>query len=399
MIITSLLDTDFYIFTMAQTFLHNHPAIITKSRFKCRNEFIADELLPLMERINNELDSLCELRFTEEELEYLSSYSFFTPDFIEYLRMFKLNRNYIECHIKDNELFIDVEGPEISCIWFEVPVLAIVSELYSHSQTDANGELFSKYWEEGVRRFEDKMTQLKSLFLTDTVDDFKYADFGTRRRFCKSFQDYLVERMKKKFYPKHFVGTSNVYLAMKHGIKAIGTMAHRYICAFQQLGVRLEDSQKQALETWVKEYRGHLGIALTDTVGFDAFLNDFDLYFAKLFDGCRHDSGNPYRWCEDLISHYRILGIDPRTKTAVFSDGLSVEKMIALYTTFRGRIKVSFGIGTNLMNDTGLTPPNIVLKMVECEGRPVAKIADSPGKGMCEDPDFESYLKKVYEIQ
>ena len=397
MIITSLLDTDWYIFTMAQVFLHHYPATISKSRFKCRNPEVAKILPQLVDQINEEIDHLCTLRFTEKELKYLSGFSYFKPDFIEYLRMFMLNRNYIKAYVYADMLCIDVEGPECSCIWFEVPVLAIVSELYTIHST--KGGIFTEHWNKGCWNFMQKVEQLKSLFLTDTVDDFKFADFGTRRRFTKSWQEYIIENLKKKFYPKHFVGTSNAEQSMIHGIKPIGTMAHRYICAFQQLGFRLEDSQKASLEAWVKEYRGELGIALTDTVGFDAFLRDFDLYFAKLFDGGRNDSGNPIKWGEDFISHYRQLRIDPLTKMAVFSNNLTVDKMISLYTTFRTRIKPSFGWGTDLTNDCGLIPPNIVLKMVECNGGPVAKVPDSPGKGMCEDPEFESYLKKVYKIR
>jgi nicotinate phosphoribosyltransferase len=193
-------------------------------------------------------------------------------------------------------------------------------------------------------------------------------------------------------------GTSNVYLAKKLGMTPIGTMAHEFMQAFQALDVRLRDSQKAALEAWVHEYRGDLGIALTDVVGMDAFLRDFDLYFAKLFDGLRHDSGDPYIWGDKAIAHYKKLKIDPKTKILTFSDGLNLDKAWELHQYFKDRIKTSFGIGTNLTNDMGITPINIVLKLVECNGQPVAKLSDSPGKTMINNNTYLAYLRQVFEV-
>ena len=175
-------------------------------------------------------------------------------------------------------------------------------------------------------------------------------------------------------------------------------MAHEFLQAFQALDVRLRNFQKAALEAWVQEYRGDLGIALTDVVGMDAFLRDFDLYFAKLFDGLRHDSGDPYDWGEKAIAHYEKLKIDSRTKVLTFSDGLTIEKAWNLHQTFKHRIKTSFGIGTNLTNDMGLTPLNIVLKLVACNGQPVAKLSDSVGKTMIDDATYLAYLRQVFEL-
>ncbi|NQV00446.1 MAG: nicotinate phosphoribosyltransferase, partial [Parcubacteria group bacterium] len=174
--------------------------------------------------------------------------------------------------------------------------------------------------------------------------------------------------------------------------------AHEFLQAAQAL-VRVQDSQKFAFQQWAEEYRGKLGIALSDVVGMDAFLKDFDLYFCKLYDGARHDSGDPIVWCEKLIRHYENNGIDPKTKTAVFSDGLTFPKALALAKEFEGRIKTSFGIGTNLTNDMGITPLQIVIKMVECNGQPVAKISDSQGKEMCKDKAYLTHLKGVFNIK
>ena len=174
-------------------------------------------------------------------------------------------------------------------------------------------------------------------------------------------------------------------------------MAHLWFQIHQQLTYRLIDSQKAALQAWADEYRGELGIALSDTLGYKTFLCDFDRYFALLFDGCRHDSGNPIRWCEDLIAHYRKLRIDAKTKTAVFSDGLTFEVAVDLFLKFHNSINTAFGIGTYLTNDCGFIAPQIVIKNTETNGKPTAKISDSPGKGMCMDDDFEAYLMKVVE--
>jgi nicotinate phosphoribosyltransferase len=198
--------------------------------------------------------------------------------------------------------------------------------------------------------------------------------------------------------PEIFKGTSNVYLARQYGLAAIGTMAHEYLQTFQAVGVQLRNFQKAALEAWVQEYRGDLGIALTDVVGMDAFLADFDLYFAKLFDGLRHDSGDPIEWGEKALSHYEKLRIPALSKRLVFSDGLDLPKALEIWRHFADRVQCGFGIGTHLTNDVGLAPLNIVMKLVECNGQPVAKLSDSPGKTMCTDETFLAYLRQVFKL-
>jgi nicotinate phosphoribosyltransferase len=193
-------------------------------------------------------------------------------------------------------------------------------------------------------------------------------------------------------------GTSNVWLARQLGLRPLGTLAHEYLQAHQALGPRLRDSQVTALEAWAKEYRGDLGIALSDVYGLSAFLRDFDMYFCKLFDGTRHDSGDPFAWGERVLAHYQANRVDPRSKVLVFSDGLDVPKVMQLFEHFHGRCQLAFGVGTNLTNDVGPTPLNIVIKMVRCNGQPVAKLSDSPGKNMCEDEAYIAYLRQVFEI-
>ena len=252
---------------------------------------------------------------------------------------------------------------------------------------------------EGERRLQEKAARLKTFAGSQNPEDppFLVSDFGTRRRYNLKWQEHVV-RTFHQAAPEVFRGTSNVYLAKKLGLTPIGTMAHEFLQAFQALDVRLRDFQTAALEAWVHEYRGDLGIALTDVVGMDAFLRDFDLYFAKLFDGLRHDSGDPYEWGDKAYAHYKNLKIDSRTKMLTFSDGLDIERSWALHQYFKDRFKTSFGIGTNLTNDLGHTPLNIVLKLVECNGQSVAKLSDSPGKTMTDNDTFLAYLRQTFQI-
>lgn len=397
-IITSLLDNDLYKFTMLQAMLHQFPQTHGVYRFRCRNN--KDTLYPLAdikEALEKQLDSLCELRFLEDELEYLRGLRFMRSDFVDYLELFKLKRRFITVSTDEKgRLFIDIEGPMIQAMFFEVFVLSIVNELYFSALSNAS------VLEEGQRRLDEKVALLhqyateQAKYEQDTPP-FIVADFGTRRRFSKVWQAHVVETLHNA-EPKIVSGTSNVYLAKTLGMTPIGTMAHEFMQAFQALDVRLRDSQKAALEAWVHEYRGDLGIALTDVVGMDAFLRDFDLYFAKLFDGLRHDSGDPYIWGDKAIAHYKKLKIDPRTKILTFSDGLDLNKAWDLHQYFKGQIRTSFGIGTNLTNDMGITPINIVLKLIECNGQPVAKLSDSPGKTMINNDTYLAYLRQVFEV-
>ena len=371
MIITSLLDTDLYKFTMQQAVLHNYPSAWVKYKFKCRNN-----PNPLLDE---ELEETAyHVKLLQSEKEYLSKIRFLKPDYIEFLEGFRFNSKYIYMTYTDNEIEIDIEGPWVQTILFEVPLLAIISELYSKTQQHLPFRL--------TKNLNNKIDYLKD-------KDFKFVDMGTRRRYSYQIQNLVLEEMKEL---KNFIGTSNVHFAMKHNLKPIGTMAHEWVQAHQQI-TNLRDSQKRALDVWAHEYRGDLGIALSDTLGFNKFLSEFDLFFAKLYDGCRHDSGDPFEWTEKLIKHYEKLGIDPKTKTAVYSDGLNFEKAEEIYKTFSDKINVSFGIGTWLTNDVGITPPQIVIKMVEFNGYPVAKISDDSGKGMCENQHYLNYLKDVCE--
>lgn len=388
-IIVDPTDTDQYKFTMAQMFMHQFPGSTGKYRFKCRNKDV--DLLPYREEIERQIDHLCTLRISPVQLAYMRDQRFYKPDFIEFLRLFQFNRDYIHVGEREGQLDIWAEGPLVNTMLFEIPVLSIVSEVYARATYP------DSCWEEGRRRLEAKIQMILGYAdgkgLSPKVA-FPLIDFGGRRAAFRSWHREVVRRLKSAGV---LVGTSNVWLARMLEILCIGTMAHETFQAGQAMGVRLMDSQKHVMQKWSEEYRGDLGIALSDTLGFDKFLHDFDMYFAKLFDGCRHDSGDPIEWGEKLIAHYKNMRIDPMTKTAVFSDGLDVGRAIEIMEHFRGRIKVSFGIGTNLTNDMGPKALQLVMKIIECNGQPVAKLSDTPGKAMCEDPDYEKELKRLIE--
>ncbi|GAB7530709.1 nicotinate phosphoribosyltransferase [Pseudomonas sp. 3A(2025)] len=388
-IVQNLIDTDFYKLTMMQAVLHNYPNVDVEWEFRCRN---GEDLRPYLPQIQQQIERLCELSLGDEQLGFLEGISFLKPDFLRFLGLFRFNTRYVKASIENDELRIRLHGPWLHVILFEVPLLAIVSEVrnrqrHPHILLDqARDQLHAKFdW-------------LSANAAPDELAELKVADFGTRRRFSYAVQETVVDVLKRDF-PGQFVGTSNVHLAQKMDIKPLGTMAHEWIMAHQQLGPRLIDSQSAALDCWVREYRGLLGIALTDCITTDAFLSDFDLYFAKLFDGLRHDSGDPVKWAEKCIAHYHKLGIDPMSKTLVFSDGLTLPRALEIFRALRGRINVSFGIGTNLTADIpGVAPMNMVLKMTACAGQPVAKISDEPGKAQCKDPNFVAYLRHVFKV-
>ncbi len=391
-VIQSLLETDLYKFTMWQAMLHRHPQTQAEYRFVCRNQ-PAYPLADLATQVGRELDHLCGLRFTPDELTYLGSLRYMKSDFIDFLRIFQFQRSFIEVSAQGDTLQVVARGPQVHVMGFEIYVLAIVNELYfrrlQQPETLATGRA----------RLGEKVVLLQAFGQTPALaNPFEFFDFGVRRRFSGVWQREVVATLKAQV-PQYFKGTSNVLLARDLGLTPIGTMAHEYLQTYQALGVRLRNFQRAALEDWVQEYRGDLGIALSDVVGMDAFLADFDLYFAKLFDGLRHDSGDPVVWGEKALAHYEKLRIDASTKRLVFSDGLDIPTALSLYHHFADRTQLGFGIGTHLSNDVGLQPINIVMKITQANGQPVAKLSDSPGKTLCDDETFLAYLRQVFHVE
>jgi nicotinate phosphoribosyltransferase len=387
-IITSLLDTDLYKLTMLQAFYHapEFVGIEAEWKFNCRNS--DRDLTLLLPELEWQLQELCTLRFLEEELHYLSTFTFFKPDFLNYLRNFQFDRSYITLRpLADGEIDLRIKGPLLQVSLFEVPTLAIISELNSFL-LEGGIDL-----QEGRTRLSAKLQLLNA---GDDLQGVQVADFSTRRRASKAWQYEMVELFQQTA-PQHLAGTSNLFLARRLGISPIGTMAHEWMQAWQAV-VPLAGAQRDALNAWVREFQGQLGIALTDNYNMAAFCRDFNCDHAESFSGLRHDSGDPIDWGEQAIALYRNCGIDPIERTLIFSDSLNFPRMIEIYRHFNGRTKVSFGIGTDLGNDVGITPLNIVLKMIRANGQPVAKVSDAPGKSMCEDARYLLKVANAYQL-
>ena len=391
-IITHLTDTDQYKFSMGQAIFHQFNSDETTWTFKCRNKDV--KFTPeMVEEITRQIKMYCDLRFTEEELNYLSTVKWLHKDYIDFLRFW--HPRFEEFDIStygDCGLSIETKGTWLNTSMYEIPTLAIVNEVY----------FTMKYY---IDSLEDQLIngtayKINGLRLRGhefhTLYNIPFSEFGTRRRLSKSSQEKMLTMFRDANIPG-FVGTSNVYFAMKLGLKPVGTMAHEYIMTVGQGHHEYNPaySNKFALDSWVKEYGILNGIALTDTITTDCFLKDFRLTFATLFSGVRHDSGDPMFWGDKMIEHYKSLGIDPMTKTLLFSDSLDFYKARDIVNYFDGRAKVAFGIGTWLSNNCGVIPLNIVMKVTEANGQPVAKISDASGKGMCKDEAYVDYLTRA----
>ena len=397
-VINSLLDTDFYKLTMAQSILHMHPEVIVKYTLKNKNKGKIGHI----QEINHEIDHLCSLRFTDGELAWLDSLGLFKKDFAEYLRLFQLNRKFIKAQLDNNRrLQIEIEGPWISTVLFSVPVIAIVNEIYSKYQSinDKGFHSVEDTLDKGEKRLNKKIAGFAKLLKTGQLSGFKFADFGTSHRYSHYWHNRVIESLKKQLRAYIFVGTSNAYFAMKHNLTPLGNMGHEWMQAYQQLEARLAISQKAALKGWIEEYSGEPGLCISDVVGFDAFLKDFDPYLAKLFDGVQHDSGDPTSWCVKLIEHYDKLGIDPTTKTAMFCDNLDLETAFELHDTLNDMIDMIFGVGRDLTHDMGIPALDISLDMVQCNSGPVARIADDNVQTRATSQKHLNTLKDAFGLE
>ncbi len=387
-IITSLLDTDLYKFNMDQVIFHKHTDLSGEYYFRCRNEGIVFTQ-EMLDEINAQIDYLCSLTFTRDELDYLRSIRFIKNDYVEFLRLWRPIRDYVETRLTDDgQLKIVVKGPLFSAMQFEIYLLEIVNETYFRMKYD-----YETLREAAKERLDEKIKAFQSGKYT-----FSFAEFGCRRRLSREWESEVVRRLTTE--TNNCVGTSNVMLAKRYGIKPIGTYAHEFVQMYQGIdSIPLAYTNHYALEDWYDEYRGDNGTALTDTVTTDLFLLDFNRAMVNNFNGVRHDSGDPYEWGEKIIAHYRKYGVDPKNKLLLFSDSLDFDRAQALYEYFRDRIRVSFGIGTFCSNDTNEEALNIVIKLQTVNGRSVAKLSDSPGKAMCRDQDYLEYLKRSVEFR
>ena len=389
-IITSLLETDAYKFSMGQAIYHQFSDYKTTWSFKCRNENV--HFTPeMVEEIKRQIRLYCDLRFKEDELEYLNNIRWIKGSYVDFLRLWK--PRYDDFTFGTDApcgLTIETRGTWLNTSMYEIPTLAIVNEVYFRMAYN---------YEDLMASFEEKLNEKVRGLIDGSYELGSFSEFGLRRRLSGEAQAMAVLKLKKhvgEYENSFFVGTSNVYLAKEHNVTPVGTMAHEWIMCVGQGNHKHNPAYSNwyALDAWVKEYGVLNGTALTDAITTDCFLMDFQLTFATLFSGVRHDSGDPFEWGEKMLAHYKELGIDPMTKTLLFSDSLDFKRATEIYRYFKGKAKTAFGIGTFIANDTDVPALNIVMKTTACNGMDVAKISDVEGKGMCKNPDYEKYLMR-----
>lgn len=394
-IITSLLDIDAYKPNMGAVIARHYGTYTARWALRIRNKgvYFTPEMV---QEIRDQIDYFCALSFTKQEIEYLkSNFKWLPPAYIlTNLKNWRPNREDIQVNefipgiYNTCGLSIEAEGTWIDTSLYEIAILAIVSEVwFAMKYADKKDKLDCEF----QRRTIEKFRKIKD----GTFDIGTFSEFGTRRRYSKDMHDWLVKYILNENIPG-FVGTSNIGLAAKYNTKAIGSQAHEMFMAVQaKPGLEKSYINAEILRAWNDVYKTKLGIALTDTIGTEVFLKDFDENYATLFSGVRHDSGDPYWWGELMLDHYNKLGIDPKTKTLLFSDSLNFEKATAIRKHFKDRTNVAFGIGTFLTADTGVEPLNVVFKMIECNGKPVCKLSNNPMKIMCCDNEYVSHLERT----
>lgn len=387
--LTSLLDNDFYKITMQNAVIKRFPYAHARYAFINRGEHAFPE--GFGEALRGEVDRMATLHLSDEEKRYLqTTCPYLDPTYLDFLAGFRYDPSEVTIEQQGSELSVVMEGPWYRTILWEVPLMALISELWYQLRGVGVSEDDEALIEQRTREKIELYRQ----------HGLKIAEFGTRRRFSFAVHDRVVKALRH-YGGEAFSGTSNVLLAMRHGVKPIGTHAHEWFMFHgARFGFKMANSL--ALEHWVDVYRGDLGIALTDTFTTRAFFESFDKKFAKLFDGVRHDSGDPIEFADATIAHYQRLGINPLSKTIIFSDALTPEKVERIRAFCQGRIGMAFGIGTNFTNDIGVAPMNMVIKMVEArpEGQgwlPVVKLSDVPTKNTG-DPEMIALAKKVLSM-
>jgi len=399
-IVSSLLDTDFYKFTMGQLVFRSYSNVEVEFGLINRSgaplaKFIREE------ELRDELDQVRSLRFNNSELHYLRGTNeygerMFGEDFLQFLKNLQLPPYRLE-RVGDSYR-LSFAGPWAAVTYWEIPALAIVNELYYRSQLDAQSRFDQDVTQAaGISRLREKIGRLRE------YPAITFSDFGTRRRFSGAWHDYLVGALAEEL-PAQFRGTSNVHLAMKHGLLPMGTSAHELPMVVAALAFAEADktqdpeeilagAQQEVLQGWWNLYGTGLSIALTDTFGSPFFFRTAPEYVARDWKGTRQDSGSPFSYGEQAINWYAKYGVDPLSKLTVFSDQLDVQRMVDLHLAFRGRLGHTFGIGTNLTNDVGFNPISIVIKTLKANGRSTVKLSDNLAKALGNSDEVERYKK------
>lgn len=369
-LISSILDNDFYKITMQQGVIRLFPAARARYQFINRGKHVFPEGFSIaLRKVVNEMALL---KLSKEEKQFLKvTCPYLDPVYLDFLEGYRFNPEEVHIEQKGDQLNVHIEGLWYRTILWEVPLMSLICELFYMMN---NSERISN--EDIIIRTREKIEKYRELGIT-------VAEFGTRRRYAYHVQRLVLQALTD-YGTGSFIGTSNVHMAMIHQTKPIGTHAHEWFM-FHAARYGFKMANAMGLEHWVQVYRGDLGIALSDTYTTDVFFRQFDKMFSKLFDGVRHDSGDPLEFADKVIAHYEDMGIDPKSKTIIFSDGLDYDKVARIAVYCRNRIGMSFGIGTNFTNDAGPKAMNIVIKMTEAQPKDgewteVVKLSDEPGK-------------------
>ncbi|XBC42113.1 MAG: nicotinate phosphoribosyltransferase [Buchnera aphidicola (Meitanaphis elongallis)] len=389
-ILKTFLDTDAYKFHMQQAVFFYYNDVTVSAEFICRGtNFFGN----YSEILINQIEMMTtNLYLTNEEYMYMSSLPFFRKEYLLWLKDFRYNASQVRVFNKNGKLCIRIHGLWKEVILWEVPLLSLISEIvHKYESPNITSQIALNY----LRK---KITNFYKITKNLDVSKLKIIDFGTRRRFSYNVHFSVIKFLKNNF--PWLVGSSNYHISKTFGIDPVGTQSHEWFQAHQQISSNLKNSQKMALRTWLLQYKKQLGIALTDCISMDSFLRDFNFNLANRYQGLRHDSGDPFVWGEKAINHYKSLGINPLKKTLLFSDNLNFKKIVRLFYYFNDKINTIFGIGTKLTCDIpNVNPLNIVIKLIECNGKPVAKISDSLEKIVCLDRSFMQDLKKAFDLQ
>ncbi|KAF1688492.1 nicotinate phosphoribosyltransferase [Pseudoxanthomonas taiwanensis] len=401
-VVRSLLDTDFYKLLMLQLIWQRYPDVqVTFELINRSREVRLAEVIPEGE-LRAQLDHARTLRFTKKELIWLAGNTFygrtqmFQPEFLAWLADFQLPE--YELSVRDGQYVLRFPGPWTHTTLWEIPALSIINELRSRAALRGRGRFeLDVLYARAKAKLWDKVERLRA------IPDLVLSDFGTRRRHGFLWQAWCVQALKEGLGSR-FIGTSNVLIAMEADLEAIGTNAHELPMVLAALandddGVR--EAPYRVLEDWRELYAGNLLIVLPDAFGTAAFLRNAPEWVAD-WTGFRPDSLPPVEGGEQIIRWWQSKGRDPREKLLIFSDGMDVDSIEATWRHFRGRVRMSFGWGTNLTNDfrgcassptTALDPISVVCKVVEANGRPAVKLSDNPSKATGDPREVERYLR------
>jgi nicotinate phosphoribosyltransferase len=398
-IIKSLLDSDFYKFTMGQVIFKRHPDVPVRFALKNRTKGIRlADIIPEQD-LRAELDHVRSLHPNKTELHYLrgtNEYSsrMFCEPYLEFFGQLKLPPYELEK--VDGNYKLEFPGRWAEATYWEIPALVIVNELYYRGLM-RNFSTFERdtVRAEGISKLAQKIKILKNR------PDITFCDFGTRRRFGRDWQDYVVQTLTNELPSTQFLGTSNTYLAMKYGLLPMGTAAHEmdmgYSGIFHGSDEEIKSSHQRVLRDWWEEYSGGLSVALTDTYGTDFFFSDMTWYQALDWKGLRQDSGDPFVFVDKALAfYYEACGICPEDKLIVFSDGLDVETIVKLADYCKGKIKCTFGWGTNLTNDLGFPALSLIVKLMESNGHGTVKLSDNLAKALGKPEDIERF-KRIFD--